>query len=139
VVGQRQAKEVPQVIVVLAGRVGELTGVGVEGAVGGAEVRAEGLTAIGADDTEDIEQMVGWVAAGVVPDQGQVALGVHGQPRQGLAANHIVAATGSRLSVVVVVEDAGQVGAHLEGPLPGDFVIRAAGEDHVCGVQKLAL
>ena len=73
-VGDGQAEEVAQVVIGLAGGVGELAGVGVERLVGDPEVGAEGQAAVGADRAEDVEQVIGRVAAGVVPDDGDVAL-----------------------------------------------------------------
>ena len=127
-----QAEGIAQVIIRLTCRVGESACVSVEGLVGDAEVGAEGQAAIGADRAEDIEEVVLWVAAGVVPDHGDVALGVHGQPGQRLVGNHVIwiQASGG-LAVVVIVQDVGCARAHQKGALPGHTVVDGAGKDDV--------
>src|SRR2546423_1111098 len=88
---------VPQVEGRGAGGIREGAGVRIESRVRDAEVRTERLAAISAHRAEHVKErarisrVARGIAAGVVPDNGDVALRVNCQARQGLAGDDLAA------------------------------------------------
>src|SRR5262249_13314634 len=88
----------------------------------------------------DVQQMVGRIVPGVVPDQADIPLGIDAQAWHGLAADDLVGAgTGGAVPSVVVVEDGGGIRADLEGTRPVQSVVGRAGKDDVGRVDWVAL
>ena len=134
-VGHRQADRRAHVVVGIPQRIGECAGIGVEGLVGDAEIGAEGLAAVGADRAEDVEEFAGRVAAGVVPDNGNVALGVGHQLGQGLAIDNVVQRPVEPLAAIVIVEHVGGLTTDFESRRPVYAVIGGSRENDVSGVD----
>ena len=48
------------------------------------------MAGVGALSPEHVKVVVGWIAARIVPDYGDIALGVHGQSRQCLPGDDFI-------------------------------------------------